>query len=156
VRLVQAVKLAIVVIAVLFGFTANALAHAGHVHAQSPTVVTIEYDSRTAVPQQFAAKITSTIALSSLSSSVHPKMRSDGNTSANAAPAHKGVTACPPGSGCCLGVSSCGVAGHCCPSMMLEPAEWTHDLCNRTRYHWARSGWLYLDIVIGFDRPPKA
>lgn len=155
-RLVQAVKLAIVVIVVLFGFTAHALAHAGHVHAQSPTVVTIKYDARTAVPQQFAAKITSTTALSSLSSSAHPKMRSDGHTSANAAPAHKGVTACPPGICCGSGVSSCGVAGHCCPSMIIEPAEWTHDLCNRTRYHLARSGWLHLDVVIGLDRPPKA
>lgn len=149
----QAFKGLIVVVAVMFGTTSTAFAHAGHAHAQSsatPTVISAALV--TVMPKTFAG-ISAVVARPSFSALDQPMTSGQ---FIQAAAFHSGVKGCPPGACCCQGASSCGMGGHCCSSMMPDHTNWTSDLSNHTRYHLARLGWVYPDIVIGLDRPPKA
>lgn len=150
----QAIKGLIVVVAVMFGTMSTAFAHAGHLHAQSaasatPTVISAALV--TVMPKTFTGIFA--VVARPLSAALDQPMTS-GQT-IQAAAFDSGLVGCPPGVCCCQGASSCGMGGHCCSSMVPDHANWTSDLSDHTRYHLARLGWVYPDIVIGLDRPPK-
>lgn len=142
----------IVVVAVMFGTMASAFAHEGHAHAQmSPASIAVTTSGTTATPPA-AAQISATTSKLPSSNSRAPI---DSDQSAKPAPSHSDGAICTAGSCCCQGASSCGMGGHCCASMMPEQSDWTRDLSNHMRYHLARLGWIYPNIIIGLDRPPK-
>lgn len=147
-----AIKGLIVVVAVMFGTAANAFAHTGHVHAQMTVASAVATASSAATTLPAGAQISATIPKFSFSKSRAPV---DSDQSAKPAPLHTSGAICTSGACCCQGASSCGMSGHCCASMMPGQSDWTHDLSNHMRYHLARLGWVYPDIVIGLDRPPK-
>ncbi len=148
----QAIKGLIVVVAVMFGTAASAFAHAGHAHAQMSTGSSVESTGFASAVQQAVEKISGAVAQPSSTNSNVPI---GAGQSVQSAAFHSGVSVCPPGACCCQGASSCSMGGHCC-SMMPDPAQWPNDLSNHMRYHLARLGWVYPDVVIGLDRPPKA
>lgn len=149
----QAIKGLIVVVAVMFGTTSTAFAHAGHAHGQlSATPSLMSAVLVTVTPKTFTD--VSAVEARPLSAALDQRMTS--GQSIQAASFHSGVAGCPPGACCCQGASSCGMGGHCCVSMMPDSANWTSDLSDHLRYHLARLGGVYPDIVIGLDRPPKA
>lgn len=149
----QAIKALIIVVAVIFGITSNAFAHAGHTHAQSPTAANVATPAWVTVSPGSFAEISGVVAGPSSIQSDEPM--TSGQYIQSAA-FHSGVAVCPPGACCCQGASSCGMGGHCCTSLMPDHTNWTSDLSDHMRYHLARLGWVYPDIVIGLDRPPKA
>lgn len=139
-------------VAVMFGAT-NAFAHAGHVHTQSPASASVNAAATLTTVTPHITEISAALARPSSN-------RLDGPgtyiQSMQSAPFHSDVAVCLPGACCCQGASSCGMGGNCCTSMMPDHVLWTTDLSNQMRYHQARLGWVYPDIVIGLDRPPKA
>lgn len=148
----QAIKGLIVVVAIMFGTSVSAFAHAGHVHAQSPASVSMTSSV------VFTAATPSDTEISAVVARPSPTPLDQPTTSGQSiqtAAFHSGVAGCPPGACCCRGASSCGMGGHCCASMMPDHANWTSDLSDHMRYHLARLGWVYPDVVIGLDRPPK-
>lgn len=149
----QAIKGLIVVVAVMFGTTSNAFAHAGHAHGQLSATPSLMSAALVTVTPKTFTDVSSVVALP-LSAALDQPMTS--GESFQAAAFHSGVAACPPGACCCQGASSCGMGGHCCASMMPDHANWTSDLSDHMRHHLARIGWVYPDIVLGLDRPPKA
>lgn len=149
----QAIKGLIVVVAVMFGTTSNAFAHAGHAHAQSSSNPTFISAALVASPMKAVTEMSAVVARLL---SIALDQPTTSSPSMQAAAYHSGIAACPPGACCCQGASSCGMGGHCCASMMPDHANWTSDLSDHMRYHLARLGWVYPDIVIGLDRPPKA
>jgi hypothetical protein len=153
VSLTKAIKGLIVVVAVMFGASSNAFAHAGHADAQPPASAIVASPAWVKVTPQSVVEISGVVARPSSIQSDEPV--SSGPCIQTAA-FHSGVAVCPPGACCCQGASSCGMGGHCCTSLMHDHANWTSDLSDHMRYHLARLGWVYPDIVIGLDRPPKA
>ena len=148
----QAIKGLIVVVAVVFGTSANAYAHAGHEHAQAANDTWITTANADAVSPQANLDEAGKHAVTSLAKTIGSV--STGYSVQSASFRTDGAT-CPPGACCCRGASSCGMGGHCCASMP-STASWMNDLSNHMRYHLARLGWVYPDIVTGLDRPPKA
>ena len=152
----QAIKGLIVVAAVMFGASASAFAHAGHPHAQSsasPAIPALTSAVSGPVAPQSVADISGAVARSSSTQLDEP---GTSERSFRSAGFHTEGTACPPGACCCQGASTCSMGSHCCTSMMPDHASWASDLSDHMRYHLARLGWVYPDIVIGLDRPPKA
>lgn len=147
----QAIKGFIVVIAVFFGITSNAFAHAGHAHGQ----ILAGRVASTTGPAVLMIRADVSSTASSKRSSIQLHLR-DFDLLAQPEPAHTKGTICQLGACCCQTSSSCGMGAHCCASMMPDQANWTSDLSNHVRYHMARLGWAYPDIVNCLDRPPKA
>ena len=129
----QAIKGLIVVIAVIFGITSNAFAHAGHAHKQSPPSADLLSAAWVKVTPQ-SVIISGVVARPSSILSDEPVTS---GPSIQTAAFHSGVAICLPGACCCQGASSCGMGGHCCASMMPDHAMWTSDLSNHMRYHLA-------------------
>ena len=148
----QAIKGLIVLVAVVFGTSINAFAHAGHEHAPSANAAWIASANADEVAPQANLDEAGKQALTSLAKT--NGSQSTGHKLQSASFRTNGAT-CPPGACCCQGASSCGMGGHCCASMP-STASWMNDLSNHMRYHLARLGWVYPDIVTGLDRPPKA
>lgn len=148
----QAIKGFIVVVAVMFG-TTSAFAHAGHVHGQSPASASVNAAVAVTTVTPSITEISAALARPSSTRLDEPRTSVQ---SMKSALFHSDVAVCLPGACCCQGASSCGMGGHCCASMMPDHVLWTTDLNNHMRYHQARLGWVYPDIVIGLDRPPKA
>lgn len=155
--LVQAVRAIVVLVAVLFGAPSNALAHAGHEHASlSPVTASLStkalradtssFDSITflADPTQSVPKLFLPVHTTGVRAVVSAGFQSQ-----------SGTTACAPGACCCQGASSCGMGGHCCASLFSSSEKWFGDLTNHVRYHLARLGWTYPEMIFGLDRPPK-
>jgi hypothetical protein len=152
VSLKLAFKGLIVVVAVMFGTMANAFAHGGHDHAGMAPASSMVTASGATASLPVAAQISVTI--SKLTSS-NSRALIDSDQSAKPPPSHSDGAICTSGACCCQGASSCGMSGHCCASTIPSQSDWTRDLSNHMRYHLARLGWVYPDIIIGLDRPPK-
>jgi hypothetical protein len=154
VSLRQALKGLIVVVAVMLGTTTSVFAHAGHGHAQ----FSASFSTRVSANPEMSAPtaLAKTFAATAHLASVKQVALNDTGETLQVETFRSGMVTCPPGVCCCQGASSCGMGSHCCASMMLVPVKWTNDFSNHMRYHLARLGWVYPDVVIGLDRPPKA
>lgn len=151
-RLSQAIKGLIVVVAVIFGTAASASAHAGHDHAQLSATYTLESSRLASAASQAGGKY-SGVTVRRISTKVNAP--AGAGQSVQTVSNRSGGAACAPGACCCQGASSCGMGGHC-PSMLPDTSDWINDLSHHKRYHLARMGWVYPDITTGLDRPPKA
>lgn len=148
----QAIKGLIVVVAVMFGASASAFAHAGHAHAQLPATSGAESTNYSSATPEITIEFSGVFA-PSLPTRSNAPVSSAELIQSSALPT--GSAACPPGACCCQGASMCGMSGHCCTSMMPDD-DWAKDLSNHMRYHLPRISSVYPDIAIGLDRPPKA
>jgi hypothetical protein len=142
----------LVVVAILFGTAANAFAHAGHADALENATVAIS--DRVIAPPTGVGAAGDYVAHSLAK---YANSAGDYDQSAHSLPQPENEAACMPGACCCQGASSCGMGGHCCASMMSsESIGWAQDFSNHMRFHLARLGSVFPDIVFGLDRPPKA
>jgi hypothetical protein len=147
-----------VLVAILFGGTANAHAHAGHVHASVPNIETARLvapqgPSRVIIPAD-AEKLKASLAAKSspigtlgVATSKVAYVTSDQS--------HRS-TDCIPGACCCQGLSSCGMAGHCCAGALPQAQSWWSGDQRQARFRMPAHGLIYPDIIFGLDRPPKA
>lgn len=146
-RLWQAVQALVVLVAVFIGAPDLAFAHAGHAHQSY-------LQTNTTAPTASAA------LGSQQSKQVSQVQRVDRDLKTAAADAVQNVSSdssipCMPGVCCCQGASHCGTGGHCCASMP-QMGAWFPDFSDHMRFHLARLGWTYPELLFGLDRPPKA
>ncbi len=156
--LAQAVRAIVVLVAVLFGAPANALAHAGHEHASlSPVATSLLSDAWQPVGSTGGRQlVVSSIVDASRTPNFAPLAIDTSLAVSAVSKSPSDQTRCPPGACCCQGASSCGMGGHCCASTASSSEKWFGDLSNHVRYHLARLGWAYPEMIFGLDRPPKA
>jgi hypothetical protein len=158
VSLFRAIAAFAVLVAIIFGGPANARAHAGDVHASVPSSET----ARLLAPQgpshllttADAEKLTSSFA-SKLITLRLPKVESRSDASVTSDQSHRS-TDCIPGTCCCQGLSSCGMAGHCCAGALPHAHEWWTGDQRQARIRTPAQGLIDPDIIFGLDRPPKA
>lgn len=145
-RLWQAVQALVVLVAVSIGAPDLAFAHAGHAHQNLDQTNTAAPTASPALNcQQFKPvsqvqrvdRVVKTTTATSVS-----------NTSDGGIP-------CMLGACCCQGASHCGTGGHCCASMP-QMGAWLPNFSDHMRFHLARLGWSYPELLFGLDRPPKA
>ncbi len=156
--LLRAITALTILIAGVFGGSANARAHEGHAHASVPSFET----ARSIAPPKSSGQLTTADAEKMKASfaatpmSLSPPITdSTTDASVTADQTHR-TTDCVPGACCCLGVSSCGMAGHCCAGALPQTHTWwTGDQC-QARFRMPAQGLIYPDIIFGLDRPPKA
>jgi hypothetical protein len=145
----------IVVVALFVGTTASAFAHAGHSHAQPASVAMPASVISTTTPTTVVQKSSDVIPLFATLGGARADMAHPGDPLAIGTQRPENAP-CTPGTCGCQGASMCGTGGHCCASMMPESMHWAPDYRDHMRYHLARLGWVYPDVVFGLDRPPKA
>lgn len=156
--LFRAIAALAVLVAVIFGGPASAHAHAGHVHASVPSIET----ARLLAPQNPLRAVTTADAeklTSSLAAKSSPQKLLDIATGTDASvtsdQSHRS-TDCIPGACCCQGLSSCGMAGHCCAGALPQAHSWWTGNKRQARFQMPAQGLIYPDIIFGLDRPPKA
>lgn len=156
--LFRAIAALAVLVAVIFGGPANAHAHAGHVHASVPSMET----ARLLAPQgpsrllttAEAEKLSSSLAAKSIPLRL-PDVATSTDASVTSDQSHRS-TDCIPGACCCQGLSSCGMAGHCCAGALPQAHTWWTGDQRQARFRMPAQGLIYPDIIFGLDRPPKA
>lgn len=153
--LIRAFGTLIIMFAVLLGGSAVAHAHAGHTHkaishAQPVSVSAkavwsgaalglsgVERHSQKTAPSVSQVNVDQIRLLAASSDSPHDS------------------GACIPGACCCQGISSCGMAGHCCAGALPQGASaWAQNKRN-LRTPLPKLTFHYSDVVFGLDRPPK-
>lgn len=156
--LLRAIAALAMLVAVIFGGSANAQAHGGHVHVSVPSIET----ARLLAPQKAsrllttadAQKLTST--LEALSHSIKPlDIAASTDAFVTSDQSHRS-TDCIPGACCCQGLSSCGMAGHCCAGALPQAHSWWTGGQRQAHFQMQAYGLIYPDIIFGLDRPPKA
>ena len=156
--LLRAITALALFMAVVFGGSAIAHAHAGHSHASVPSFET----ARATAPQKSlrhlatadTEKLKASLAAKPVSLSL-PITNSSTDASVTADQTHR-TTDCVPGACCCQGVSSCGMAGHCCAGALPQAHTWWSGDQRQTRFRMPAQGLIFPDIIFGLDRPPKA
>lgn len=156
--LFRAIAALAVLVAVIFGGPANAHAHAGHVHASVPTMETV----RLLAPQN-PSRLLTTADAKKLKSSHSAKsnilklldVSASKDSSITTKQSHRS-TDCIPGACCCQGVSSCGMAGHCCAGALPQALSWWAGNQRQAQFRMPAKRWIYPDLIFGLDRPPKA
>jgi hypothetical protein len=158
VSLFRAIAALAVLVAIIFGGPANAHAHAGHVHASVPSIETARLlapqGSSRVVTTADAEKLKAFFAAKPISLSL-PITNSSTDASVTADQTHRS-TDCIPGACCCQGLSSCGMAGHCCAGALPQAHTWWSGDQRQARFQMPAQGLIYPDIIFGLDRPPKA
>ena len=156
--LFRAIAALAVLVAVIFGGPANAHAHAGHVHVSVPSTETV----RLLAPQNPSRLLTTADAeklKSSLAAKSNTLKFSDVSASKDSSittkQSHRS-TDCIPGACCCQGLSSCGMAGHCCAGALPQALSWWSGNERQAQFRMPAQGWIYPDLIFGLDRPPKA
>lgn len=145
----------IVVVALFVGTTASAFAHAGHSHAQPASVAMSAVALLTTTPSAVVQKAGDVTPLFATLGGPRAEMAPLGDSLAIGTSGHDHAP-CTSGTCRCQGASMCGTGGHCCASMIPDSMHWGPDYHDHIRYHVARLGWRYPDVVFGLDRPPKA
>lgn len=156
--LLRAITAFVVLVAVVVGGSASARAHAGHVHASTPSLQKIG-----ALNAENGSRILAAADIQTFKAPVGPSF-SKFSVSETVATMDAGVTGneshrstdCLPGACCCQGLSSCGMAGHCCAGALPHAHAWWDGEPKDARIRMADQGWIYLHIIFGLDRPPKA
>ena len=155
--LMRAFGALILLFAVMTGATSMAHAHAGHVHQSS----------RFAQSSIFGPELSSNKATSA-GQIGHQSFGHQSTARSNLSISEKqdliielklGQThtagACLPGICCCQGHSTCTMAGHCCVGALTYRDQAWAPLTSQRRMPVSHQAFHVLDVVFGFDRPPK-
>lgn len=156
--LLRAIAALGILIAIVFSGSANAHAHAGHVHAS----VASSDNTRLLAPQLPPRSLTAADAenfrtlLAAMSVPLgEPEAATSMDVGVTSNHSHS-RTDCLPGACGCQGLSSCGMAGHCCAGALPQAHTWWTGDQRQARLRMPDQGWIYPDLAFGLDRPPKA
>lgn len=147
-RLWQAVQALVVLVAASIGAPELAFAHAGHAHTNLE-------QTNTAVPIASSALGSDRLKPVAQVQHVDRYAKETAGSSVSNISSNDGVP-CMLGACCCQGASHCGTGGHCCASLMPDMSRWLPNIVDHKRFHLARLGWTYPELLFGLERPPKA
>lgn len=153
----QALGALIILLAAMIGGPAEARAHTGHTHKVGFHAQPVSLGDAAAVRSNVRQptgvdRQSEATSLAAGQPAIVERTQSD----AVVIDRHPGSGTCLPGTCCCLGISSCGVAGHCCAVALLHGLRADPPYASVLRVPMHNQTFHIPDVVFGLDRPPKA
>lgn len=146
-----------VVLAAIIGGAAQARAHTGHAHTVDFHAQPVSAAGAVAINAMVQQSVRVVRNSEDVSPAAGAPMMVEQTRSDAVAFARDPVSgACVPGACCCHGISSCGVAGHCCAVALLHGLRTDPPHTGVLRLPTPHQAFHVPDVVFGLDRPPKA